>query len=935
MLSIAPIGGAAYYLDLAREDYYALGGEPPGRWAGAGAEKLGLADRSKVSRDHLRAVLEGCSPENPEVSLVQRQEGRQRQPGWDLCFSAPKSVSVLWSQADPQTRAEMQQAHDRAVRDTLAYLDAQVLLTRTGRGGTRQERAAGGVFALFEHGTSRAHDPQLHTHVLVANLCVGADGQTRTIISRELYRHKMAMGALYRAALAEQLGRELGLATFRPTRTEQILGQTVKTPESWFEVRGVSQKAIESFSKRAAEISELAEQYGWSDPRVKAFLAETTRQTKGHVNREESFELWQQQGAAAGFGPPQAARVLQQAQPGQTLSPQRHQQASDAVVARVKERLDNRTDHFPERDIVRAVAEECQGRGLGAADVLRFADVIKAECIKLEGPDPLQPCFATPAMYRLEEELLAAADELRDRTFHRVDGRHVEAAIDEINGRLQQQHGPAARLSNEQLKVLYHVVENPAALSLVQGLAGTGKTSVLAAARIAWEKGGYDVVGLAVSGKAALTLQEETGIASRSLYRTLSLLDRGYVDKAKDAAKRMAKVAAYNYRTSVKYPRLSPLKKKSINPDPPESLSIGKRTIIVADEASMVNARDWRELQQHVADHGAKLVAVGDRNQVQSIGAGGPFSSLLDRHEHATLTTIQRQRHEWMREAVRSLAEGDVDYALSLYAEQGCISVDATKAEAIDSLVRDWAAGRTDSLKQTVVITSTNEEARAVNQKIQTLRGVMGRLTVGGATTSQGETLRIGDRVLFTENRRSMGVFNGDLGKVVNIERPRGVVGAARVHVLLDRKGSLGLFPTRKGPLVPVVPKPLVVAVDLKHYEGLQLGYALTTHKMQGGTVEQAYVLGNSVMQDKEQTYTQLSRVRDSVRMYLTEAEAGEEFTEFLTNASRSREKKMAHDVELTARERFEQEHGEQAERDRRAAEEHRQEHERTRGMHL
>jgi conjugative relaxase-like TrwC/TraI family protein len=895
-----------------------------------------LEPESQVSREHLRALLAGFSPRNPEIPLVQQQKNRKRQPGWDLCFSAPKSVSVLWSQADPETRSKIQQAQERAVRDALGYLEKTALVTRTGRGGQVHQRAEGGFFALFEHGTSRAHDPQLHTHVIAVNLCVGADGETRTIHSRDLYTHKMAAGALYRASLSQRLGEELGLKTYRPTDKVTVLGKTIKVPRAWYEVRGVPQKTCDRFSQRSAMIEELASLYGWSSPEVKAHMAEATREHKGHINREESFEIWAKQGETMGFGPRQAARVMARATPGKKVAPDQFQKASEAVLFRVKERLDHQAAYFSKQDVVRAVAEESQGRGIGAADVMRLSEGLVAELVEIDTGDPLRPLYMTERMHTLEEDLLAEADELRDRHAHTVAGRHVERAIEKVEKELQDVHGKEARLSKEQLQVLHHVVENPSALTLVQGLAGTGKTSVLKAARIAWEAAGYDVVGLAVSGKASLNLEQTTGIKSRSLYQTLKLVDRGLWEEGKDAAWRMSRVAGYNLKTSIKYPRLSPLKKKQINPDGPERLKFTRRTIVVADEASMINSEDWKELQGHVKESGAKLVPVGDRHQVQSIGAGGPFSSLLDKHEHATLTTIQRQKHAWMREAIQSLAEGDVLHALSLYAEHDSFAIEKTKTAAIDALVRDWSMGHTRDLSETIVITSTNEESRAINTKIQTLRGVMGHVGVGGVKNAAGDRLRAHDRVLFTKNDGQMGVCNGDLGTIINIERPRGVMGAAKVHVLLDRHKDIGLFPTRSGPLIPLLKAPHIISVDLKHYKNIELGYALTTHKVQGATVDKAYVLGSDIMQDKEQTYTQLSRVRDDVRMYLTEAEAGEGLTDFVQSVSQSREKQLGVDAKVTQEEQYEQEHREQAERDRtRAADAERQEQERTRGMRI
>ena len=215
MLSISPplrgAGKGNYYLDLAREDYYLEGGEPLGEWHGRGAKELGLS--GTVEREQLSSLLDGYHPKT-KGELVKNAGAENRQSAWDLTFSAPKSVSVLWSQADAETRREIQQAHGEAVGRALNYLDHNAGSTRRGEGGAEKESGKL-VVATFEHGTSRAQDPQLHTHALVLNVCTREDGTTGTIESRELYQQKMTAGALYRTELASQLEKRLGVETVR------------------------------------------------------------------------------------------------------------------------------------------------------------------------------------------------------------------------------------------------------------------------------------------------------------------------------------------------------------------------------------------------------------------------------------------------------------------------------------------------------------------------------------------------------------------------------------------------------------------------------------------------------------------------------------------------------------------------------------------------
>jgi conjugative relaxase-like TrwC/TraI family protein len=226
MLSIGPMSStqANYYLDLAQEDYYLKGGEPEGVWHGGGTKFLGL--QGTVEGSHLRNLFKGIAPEGDRfLTQRQRHEGKaDHRPGWDLTFSAPKSVSVLWSQLPSAERIKITQAHAVATKKALDFVESSAGLTRRGKGGKKLEKA-GLIFATFEHGTSRAQDPQLHTHCLLMNISVRQDGTTGTVSSRSVFQTKMTAGSIYRTELSHQLQKELGV------KVEKV--------RDWFEVVGV------------------------------------------------------------------------------------------------------------------------------------------------------------------------------------------------------------------------------------------------------------------------------------------------------------------------------------------------------------------------------------------------------------------------------------------------------------------------------------------------------------------------------------------------------------------------------------------------------------------------------------------------------------------------------------------------------------------------
>jgi len=277
-----------YYLELVVQDYYLSGGEPPGQWSrGQGPAALGLV--GTVDHAQFRDLFMGFSPDGEKewVQNAGQKDGyHKRCPGWDLTFSPPKSISVLWSQSSEETRTKIQLAHRRAIESALEILEGLAAITRRGAGGKIWEEASF-VVALFEHGTSRAQEPQLHSHALLLNLTARRDGTTGAVRSQGLYDLAHAIGALYRCELATILEWEMGITSHKV--------------ETWFELNGVDPKIAEVFSSRRKEILEYCKKAG----RYDAFIAQVanieTRQVKGHVARALLFPQWQEIGDQLGW----------------------------------------------------------------------------------------------------------------------------------------------------------------------------------------------------------------------------------------------------------------------------------------------------------------------------------------------------------------------------------------------------------------------------------------------------------------------------------------------------------------------------------------------------------------------------------------------------------------------------------------------------------
>jgi Ti-type conjugative transfer relaxase TraA len=775
MLSIGKMGKAAdevaaYYVNLAREDYYTQGGEPVGAWRGTGARPLGLA--GTVEATALRSVLAGFHPESA-AALVQ-QPGPAHVAGWDLTFSAPKSVSVLWSQADAHTRGLIQGAQQAAVDRALAFVEQHAAWTRRRPGSTIQQPVAGLVVACFEHSTSRAQDPQLHTHCLVANVAPRHDGTWGSVDSRPLFQWKMAAGALYRAELAAHLSAELGWGIEREARS--------------FRIAGVPQAIEAHFSTRSTEIQDQLHRHGVDGPRAAAAAALDSRTAKDEIHRPALWERWQDEGAALGFGPDAVREFLADPPPAEALPEPETEALLEALTAHAST--------FTERDLWRTAAEASQGVGDGES----IADLVEAllahpECVLVGQDRWQQDRYSTQAMVNLEQDLLQNALDRREEQGHPVTDALVNVIMEKRT------------LTPEQTAAVRHLTQGRDGVACVVGMAGTGKSYALDAARAVWDIHGYTVQGAALSGKAAQGLQEAAHIPSQTLHALLEQLESGRMHLHQDA-------------------------------------------VLVIDEAGMVGSRALARVLDQAEAAGTKVALVGDPGQLQPIDAGGAFRLLVQHLDAPRLIDIQRQHAPWARQAVHDVAAGRALTALQAYHERGCLVVTPDRASAIEQMATRWQTLRQDNPRQTVVLlATTREDVHSLNQAVRAGLHAQGHLSAAVTVqTPQGiRAFATGDRLLFTRNGALYGVTNGTLGTVERAQQDSDHT--ARLQVRLE-DGRLTTVHTRDFPY-------------LNH------GYALTTHKAQGVTVDHALVLAGGAMTDRELATVQLSRHRDSATLFV------------------------------------------------------------------
>ena len=322
------VGAAvSYFKHMASDEYYTGKGEQEaeadGEWAGRGAERLAL--EGPVSKRDFEAMLNGL---DPKTGARLTQIGKSHAPGWDMTFSAPKSVSVMWALAPEADRKQIEAAHRRAVHAATTHLEDTHAFTRRGKGGAVRETVAGLTIARFHHHTSRDLDPQLHTHAFIFNSAPRRDGTWGSLVSRDLYKAQKEAGAVYRAHLANELERG---------------GHAVERFGSTFRLKAIPRDIERAFSKRRQAIEQAADTYGYRSPKGLEQAALRTRQAKRPAQRAALFDAWKQEARTLGFdlAKPrlQVARAPAQAQQTNTAARAAPVPSADRVLASAQRML--------------------------------------------------------------------------------------------------------------------------------------------------------------------------------------------------------------------------------------------------------------------------------------------------------------------------------------------------------------------------------------------------------------------------------------------------------------------------------------------------------------------------------------------------------------------------------------------------------------------
>ncbi|MEL7113321.1 MAG: Ti-type conjugative transfer relaxase TraA, partial [Pseudomonadota bacterium] len=387
---------------------------------------------------------------------------------------------------------------------------------------------------------------------------------------------------------------------------------------------------------------------------------------------------------------------------------------------------------------------------------LRSADKDPENGAQLE-----KAAFTTRDMLNVETQMANRAVRMNNAKGFGVSERHIEAALERYDF-----------LSDEQKAAVRHVT-GEAQIAAVVGFAGAGKTTLLKAAREAWEANGSQVVGLALAGKAAEELQQSSGIESRTLA---------------------------SFELALTHDRVE----------------MNKNQVFVVDEAGMVGSRQLSRLARNVEAVGAKLVLSGDPDQLTPISAGAAMRAIVERTGYAEVSGIRRQKEDWQKDASLNFARGDIAAGLEAYRSRDCFHECGFKTEAVLSVAKHVAAD-IDQGREVLALAHTNKDVETINDAVRGQLKQQGKLEDEAPfPAAKGDrSFAAGDRMVFLQNDRQLGVKNGMLGMVQAAED-------GRLSVITDDGRKVGFSADR--------------------YDSVDHGYAVTVHKSQGASVDRVHV---------------------------------------------------------------------------------------------
>ena len=721
-------------------EYYASRGETPLVWGGSGAPELGL--EAPVSEAEYDAIFGPGGARRPSdgATLV-----AAKRPGMELVVAAQKSVALLGLIGRTE---DMHAILDAETDATLAYLDTWMMV-RGGRRGRSQTRGPthGLIWARTRHATSRAGDPEPHDHVLIANVCRMADGKggwkaVDTSALRDILHAATAFGRVASAAKAI----ELGYAIEADEGPSGRLGH--------WRIAGMAEGACQLFSKRSAEITAAVESKGFDTYQARQTAARDTRKTKRHTPPADLMDGWILELSAAGYTPEgmlddviEAAANNPRRRPSSLAS--RQLEALAAYALSPSGRLAQQKV-FTRSDV--AVALGPLLFGFGPRELLRAVEAVCShpDAVPLLGVKTAREQAYAPACVIATEAAIALKVALQaDRAgAPAVDAETAEKAImakeNQLGGR---------PLTDGQKAMIRLVATSGCPVELIIGVAGSGKTTALDAARQAFEDAGYRVVGTSISGQAARTLGAEAGIGeSRTIASLLWRLDHGQA-------------------------------------------RLDSGTVVICDEAGMTDDPSMLRLLAATEAAGSKLIILGDHRQLGAVGPGGSLQALVARHTgsvHALRENV-RQVDPEERTMLAHLRAGNVEKTVNWYADQGRINTTPDREQALDQTVAAWAEDLSEGRESTMMAWRRANVA-ALNARARQAMRQAGRLS-GPELEVAANRYQAGDRIVTLAPSAHGQLVTSQRGQVVGVDPHAG-----SLTVRMDDGRTHALGPDQIGP---------------------------------------------------------------------------------------------------------------------------------------
>jgi conjugative relaxase-like TrwC/TraI family protein len=802
-------------------------------------EPVSAADRAQVRTEVAREFFRAKHGRDPidarEIAATIAKESRphtQTVAGFDLTFSPVKSVSTLWAVADPKVAAQIELAHQAAVQDALTFIERHALFTRQGRNGIRQVNVTGLVAAAFTHRDSRAGDPDLHTHVAVANKVHTLDGRWLSIDGRVLFKATVAASETYNTALEQHLRDRLGVRFAdrpdtdpgkRPVR--EIVGVDPAVNQRW------SARRVLITGRQGELAARFQRDHGRPPTPVEALqLAQLatleTRDPKHEPRRlAEQRAAWHTQAAETLGGPDAVQAMISDAlhpssAPSAVLDSEWMTATAEKVLAAVEERRSTWQSWHVRAEAQRHVrAVQVPTAKVDQLVELLVDEVLQIRSISLARPDDgiTEPgvlrradgsCVYTVAGSELftSARILAAEQRLVD-TAGRTDGRVLDAGTVELA--LLEAAANGTPLDAGQAALVRSMCSSGARLQLAIAPAGAGKTTAMRTLTRAWSDSGGQVLGLAPSAAAAAQLRDATDAPAETLAKLTWSIDHGELPEWADR--------------------------------------ISRSSLVIIDEAGMADTLSLDTVVQFVIGRGGNIRLVGDDQQLAAIGAGGVLRDIQASRGAVRLTELHRFADPAEAAATLALRDGRPE-ALGFYLDRRRVHV-GDPTTTIDAVFNAWQADRSDGL-DAIMLAPTRELVSRLNQRARNHR--LAGITPGRqADLADGNAASVGDLIITRRNDRRLRITTTDWVK--NGDR----------WTILSLTSTAGLR-VRHARSARIVTLPADYVST-----STELGYATTVHTAQGVTVDTVHgvVTGK---ESRQQLYTMLTRGRIANHIYLS-----------------------------------------------------------------